>query len=144
MHYSLGIDLKEGVMMNGLFVTLLVFLFLVAGYQAVLLIRAKKQQGKAAPPLSEVLPDGVPVRPKMLFYFYSEHCGHCRKVTPLIESLEREHDGVVKVDVRRQLSTARRFGVKVTPSLYRVEDGAIADVHVGEISRQHLHRFYPG
>ncbi len=128
--------------MNGLFVALLVFLLLVAGFQTVLLIRAKKQQGRAAPPLSEVLPEGVTPRPKMLFYFYSEHCGHCRKVTPLIETLEREHDGVVKVDVRRQLATARRFGVKVTPSLYRVEKGAIAAVHVGEINRQHLQQFF--
>lgn len=128
--------------MNGLFAVLLVILLLVVGLQAVLLVRAKKPRGKAAPPLSEVLPEGISPHPKMLFYFYSEHCGHCRKVTPLIENLEREYDGVVKVDVRRQLSTARRFGVKVTPTLYRVENGAIADVHVGEINRQHLQRFF--
>lgn len=120
---------------------LLLIIILLAGVWGMLLRQSKKPQG-AAPPLSEVLPEGIEARPKMLFYFYSEHCGHCRRVTPLVEALEKEQPGVVKVDVRRQLATARRFGVKGTPTLFRVDHGNISGVHVGEINHQRLRQFF--
>jgi thioredoxin 1 len=80
----------------------------------------------------------------MLLYFYSEHCGACRPVTPLIDELSRARQGVVKVDVRRHIDTARRFGIMGTPSLVLVDKGQIARVHVGAISDGYLQQFYDG
>jgi len=105
---------------------------------------SKRQEGKAAPPLHEVLPEGIVPQPRMLLYFYSEHCGACRAVTPLIEALGQERNGVVKVDVRRHIETARRFGIMGTPSLVMVEQGRIARIHVGGISDGKLMQFYNG
>jgi len=127
-------------MLNALIVLLLLFALM----QLVLLWRAKRQEGKAAPPLHEVLPQGVVPQPRMLFYFYSEHCGACRHVTPLVDELSQARDGVVKVDVRRHIDTARRFGIMGTPSLVLVDRGQIARIHVGAISDGKLQQFYDG
>ncbi len=124
--------------------TLIVLLSLFALLQLVLLWRERRREGRAAPPLHEVLPAGVSPQPRMLLYFYSEHCGACRGVTPLIDELGNEKEGVVKLDVRRHIDTARRFGIIGTPSLVLVDEGMIARTHVGAISSGKLHQFYDG
>lgn len=106
--------------------------------------RDKHRQEALGPPLHEVLPEGVAVRPRMLLYFYSEHCTACRVVTPLVESLHQQDDGVVKLDVRRHLMTARHFGINSTPALVLLEQGCITGVHVGTISQDALQQFYDG
>lgn len=128
--------------MQWLLVGLVLVLAMVMALQIAMLLRVRKQEGRAAPPLNEVLPDGVEPQPRMLLYFYSEHCGPCRGVTPLVDALAERHDGVVKVDVRRNMETARRFGVMGTPSLVRVEDGIISRVHIGGITEGRLEQFY--
>lgn len=128
--------------MQWLLVLFLLLLIGVAGLQIALFLRSKRQEGKVAPPLDEVLPEGVSPQPRMLLYFYSEHCGPCRSVTPLVEELAKQHAGVVKVDVRRHMHTARRFGVMGTPSLVRIDDGMITRVHVGGISTHRLQQFF--
>lgn len=117
---------------------------LVALLQLLLLSRVRSREAKVAPPLHEVLPDGVRPQQRMLLYFYSAHCGECRHVTPLIDDLGRERSGVVKVDVRRNIDMARRFGIKMTPSLVLVHRGVITRIHTGSISNGGLQRFYDG
>jgi thioredoxin 1 len=119
-------------------------LLLYALLQTGLLWRARRQKARSAPPLHEVLPEGVAPQPRMLLYFYSEHCGACRRVTPLIDELSRARDGVVKVDVRRYRDSARRFGIMVTPSLVVIDNGRIELVHEGVISGGKLQQFYGG
>lgn len=121
---------------------LILLLLLFAMLRLFLLWRARHLEGKVAPPLHEVLPEGVKPQQRMLLYFYSEHCGACRNVTPLVDDLSRERDGVVKVDVRRHIDTARRFGISVTPSLVLVDNGLIARMHIGPISDIALLQFY--
>jgi thioredoxin 1 len=128
--------------MQWLLLALVLLLLVVAGMQVALLVKVKKQEGRQAPPLDEVLPEGVSPQPRMLLYFYSEHCGPCRNVTPLVEELGRQHAGVIKVDVRRHMQTARQFGVMGTPSLVRVDNGTISRVHVGGISGKRLESLF--
>lgn len=130
--------------MQWLLIVMVLIVVLVAALQIVLLLKAKRQEGRVAPPLEEVLPEGVKAQPQMLFYFYSEHCGPCKAVTPLVDELESRQEGVVKVDVRRHMHTARRFGVMGTPTLVRVDEGRIAKVHVGGISSGRFEQFLAG
>lgn len=123
---------------------LLVLLIVFAGLKFHALYAARSRLGGPEQPLSTVFPDGVAVRPKMLLYFYSEHCAACRAVTPLIEALHKREEGVVKLDVRRHLMTARHFGIKTTPSLVLLERGRVADIHVGAINQATLQQFYEG
>jgi len=123
---------------------LIVLLLLVALLHLYLFLRMQRRRGAVAPPLHEVLPEGVVPLPRMMLYFYSEHCGVCRHVTPLVEQLGRERDGVVKVDVRRHIGTARRFGITMVPSLVVVDNGRIDRVHVGKIGDNRLQEFFDG
>lgn len=128
--------------MQWLLLALVLVLILVAALQLMMYLRARRQEGRAAPPLEEVLPAGVAPQQRMLLYFYSEHCGPCKTVTPLVEALGQTHDGVVKVDVRRHMETARRFGIMGTPSLVRVDEGTISRVHMGGITAKRLEQLY--
>jgi len=128
--------------MQWLLAGLVLVLLLVAALQIALFIKARRQEGREAPPFETVLPEGVSPQSRMLFYFYSEHCGPCKSVTPLIDDLAERHDGVVKVDVRRHMETARRFGVMGTPSLVRVDDGTISRVHMGGVTAKRLEQMY--
>ena len=131
--------------MQWLIIPLIALLLVLAVMKFRVLRRARRQEDNVAPPLHEVLPEGVAAQPRMLLYFYSEHCAPCRSVTPLIEELyHRRGEGVVKVDVRRHLMTARRFGIRTTPSLILVDRGRIAGIHTGSISQATLQQFYDG
>lgn len=130
--------------MYWLIILLIALLVVLTVLKFRLLRHAGRQDDNVAPPLQELLPDGVAAQPRMLLYFYSEHCVPCRSVTPLVEELDRRGEGVVKLDVRRHLMTARRFGVRTTPSLVLVESGRIAGIHAGAISRATLQQFYEG
>ena len=128
-----------------LLVLLLVLLVLLVGMKLrASLSHAGVRHKDPLPALNNVFPDGISVRPRMLLYFYSEHCAACRVVTPLVEALHRRDEGVVKLDVRRHLLTARHFGIKSTPSLVLLEHGRIAGVHVGTINQLNLQQFYEG
>jgi thioredoxin 1 len=128
--------------MQWLIILLIALLLVLTGGKAFVLLRTRRQQESLAPSLHELMPEGEATGQRLLLYFYSEHCGSCRNVTPLIEELNRQGKGVVKVDVRRHLMTARRYGINATPSLVLVERGQIACTHVGAINDAMLQRFY--
>lgn len=104
----------------------------------------RRRQEDMAPALLELLPHGIAAGQRMVLYFYTQHCGACRSVTPLIEDLYRRGAGVVKVDVRRHLLMARRFGIRATPSVVVLERGQVACIHVGAISGAALQQLYEG
>ena len=128
--------------MQMLIILLVALLLVLTVIKFRLLLRTRRRLDSMAPPLQEMLPDGVVARPRMLLYFYSEHCVPCRTVTPLVEELHRRGEEVVKVDVRRHLMTACRFGIRSTPALVLVDNGQVACVHVGSISNAGLHEFF--
>lgn len=130
--------------MQWLIILLIALLLVLSVIKFRRLRHAEHQQDNLAPPLHEILPKGVVAQPRMLLYFYSEHCTPCRSVTPLVDELHRHGKDVVKVDVRRHLMTARHFGIRKTPSLVLVERGRITGVHVGDISNATLRQFYEG
>ncbi|HEY0635409.1 MAG TPA: thioredoxin family protein [Gammaproteobacteria bacterium] len=103
---------------------------------------AKGSQGKAAPLLDDLLDESQRALPRLLFYFHSEHCGPCRRLTPRVEALSNNSAGVIIVDVAAQPEIAQRFGVRVTPTLMRVCQGIVEQVVVGEISEAKLKQLF--
>lgn len=130
--------------MPWLIILLVALLLALTVLKARLLRQERCRQESMAPALLELLPDGVDTGQRMVLYFYSQHCGSCRSVTPLIEELYRRGAEVVKVDVRRHLPMARRFGIRATPSVVVLERGQIACVHVGAITDTTLQQLYEG
>lgn len=99
---------------------------------------SKRMEGRAAPALDALLTPEQRGMKKLLFYFYSEHCGPCRAVGPVIDALAARHGCVVKVDVMQDMATVRRFGVRATPMVVLVEEGRVVKVLLGAVSEQKL------
>lgn len=79
---------------------------------------------------AEVLKSDVPV----LVDFWSESCGPCRMLAPIVIALATEFAGrikVVEVDVARAPKVCRRLGVQSTPTVLYFRRGAVAERVVG-------------
>jgi len=63
---------------------------------------------------------------KVLVDFYTDWCGHCRIVQPVLEELEAKFANlvtVVKVDADDEKEIADRYGIKNYPTIVLFEDG---------------------
>ncbi|MES9969668.1 MAG: thioredoxin family protein [Candidatus Thiodiazotropha sp.] len=73
-----------------------------------------------------------------MLYFYSENCPPCRTMTPIIERLAEQHDGIVKVDVRKDPATGRQFNIRATPTLVLMKESVVTDVALGAKTESQL------
>lgn len=72
----------------------------------------------------------VSSQPKLLD-FYSQHCGPCRQMAPVIAELERRGHAVEKIDVDQQPQLAAQYRVESIPCLVVVIDGREVDRTLG-------------
>lgn len=67
-----------------------------------------------------------------LIDFYSDWCGPCKMVAPIIDELSNEVDfNVFKVNVDESPITSMGFHVRSIPTFYVLKDGNIVDRLVG-------------
>lgn len=69
-----------------------------------------------------------------LIDFWATWCGPCRMQAPILEQLDRETAGTVKigkVDVDEEPALAQRFGVMSIPTLIAFKDGEQSAKNVG-------------
>ena len=72
---------------------------------------------------------------------YTEWCGPCRMIAPMIEELASEYDGkatIGKLDVDNNQESSVKFGVRSIPTLLIFKDGEIVDRHVGAVGKDIL------
>ncbi len=101
-------------------------------------LSSKRMQGNDAPDYAALLAPEQRGKDKLLFYFGSEHCGPCRTLAPLIDTMAERYGNVVKVDVSRQPAAARQFGIRATPTLVLVEGGKVVKVMLGAVGEKQL------
>lgn len=86
---------------------------------------------------NEVMKSDKPV----LADFWASWCGPCRMVSPVIDELEKELAGnvkVVKINVDDEPEIASRFNVMSIPTLALVKDGTVAATAVGARPKEEI------
>lgn len=114
-----------------------VVVFFVA-LQLRVVIASRLLRGRPAPDFQSLLRPGQAGHDRYLLYFYSAHCGPCRRMGPHVDALAARHTNVVKVDISAELAVARAFGIMATPTTVLVRDGTIARVVLGERTERRL------
>jgi len=78
---------------------------------------------------------------KVLIDFYADWCGPCKMLAPIIDEIEKEQKGflrVVKVNVDEQPELAAKYGVRSIPTLVYVKDGEVETQAIGFRSKQEI------
>lgn len=77
---------------------------------------------------SEVTKNGL-----VLVDFFANWCGPCKMMSPVLEEIEAEIDGltVVKVDTDKDGELAVKFGVQSIPNMILFKDGAVVEQIIG-------------
>ena len=71
--------------------------------------------------------------------FYATWCGPCRKVSPIMEKIAKEYDGMLiiyKIDVDKEPKLASTFGVRSIPTVLFIPKEGQPSKQVGALSEQ--------
>lgn len=73
--------------------------------------------------------------------FWAEWCGPCKKLSPTIDELAEEYDGIVdirKCDVEENVEVAGKFGVMAIPTIVFLKGGKEISRRTGTIKKEQL------
>lgn len=75
--------------------------------------------------------------------FWASWCGPCKMLSPVVDSVSEQYDGVdfYKVNVDEEPEIAREFGIMSIPTLILFKDGEMLDESVGVVTEADLKAF---
>jgi len=115
--------------------TLLYFIFGIIGLFIIMQLSmrflAALKKGKKLTGIKGTLGQDINSGRKLLVYFYSNSCAACRPMSPIIDKLKQEFKYIHKINVPKDMDTARIFGIMATPTTVIVENGKIRNFVLG-------------
>ena len=85
----------------------------------------------------DVLNQEIPV----LVDFFATWCGPCKMLSPVLEELDSEYGGrvkIVKIDIDKHIELARQFRVATVPTMMIFENGEAKETVIGYHSKEEL------
>ncbi|HUT63637.1 MAG TPA: thioredoxin [Anaerolineae bacterium] len=86
---------------------------------------------------ADVLENPLPV----IVDFWAVWCPPCKMIAPFLEQIAEEYDGravVCKVDVDKNQSLARKYGIQSIPTILFMKNGEIKDQVIGALPKEQL------
>ncbi len=111
------------------------------GMQYLMILRSKKNKGKKVDQVGGKLGKVLSMGGKAMVYFYSPSCRACKYQTPVIDRLISDGFKIQKVDISRDMATARKFGVMATPTTVVLQGNEIVEFLVGAKPEEKLRKF---
>jgi len=76
----------------------------------------------------------------VLIDFWSPMCGPCRKLSPIIDEIDKdyEHVNVVKANTMIESSMATEYSIRALPTLVFLKDGEEVHREVGLVSKKDI------
>jgi len=81
---------------------------------------------------------------KVLLKFSAAWCGHCVAMEPVIEKIEEEYKGTIriqKIDIDSDMDTARQYKITSIPAFVLLEDGNMVKKKVGAMTLAEMKEF---
>lgn len=69
--------------------------------------------------------------PRKIIYFYAPFCGQSKAMMPIIDRLQQEFPGLIKVDATQNPELTQLFSVTATPTFIITEASRVSEVKIG-------------
>ena len=79
----------------------------------------------------------------VLVDFYSETCGPCKRLAPILEELSEDFNGklkIMKINANENSLLSFKMGIMSVPTLVYYKDGNMVDSHIGLLPKDQLER----
>jgi thioredoxin len=110
------------------------------GMQYLMILRSKRNKGKHVEQVGGKIGKMMLMGEKAMVYFYSPSCRACKYQTPVIDRLISDGHKIQKVDISRDMATARKFGVMATPTTVVLSGNEIVEFLVGAKTEDKLRK----
>lgn len=76
-----------------------------------------------------------------LLEFYTQWCGVCKQVAPILEEVAQEQSGqygFYKANAEEVIDLVNEYGIRSVPTFFFIQDGNVKNKHTGYISKEDL------